>query len=238
MKKFTTFIVICLLLFSVNHANADLTLTAVDGDWSNPLGDGTSIPGNVITIDGIGVGYGNGLQDQIRWGTAAEKSGLGFTGAAGGVTTLTFDIGDAFQIGQLAHFNNPIPAGSELTSADLSVDLDFAEIVGIKNFTFTLLINETSNTNPDPLNSDNDDFITFPTDYASESFDIGGQEYTLRLLGFGDTESSLVSYFQSTETLDNDTFLWVKIVPVPVPGALLLGMLGLSVAGVKLRKHA
>ena len=26
--------------------------------------------------------------------------------------------------------------------------------------------------------------------------------------------------------------------PVPVPGALLLGMLGLSLAGVKLRKHA
>ena len=26
--------------------------------------------------------------------------------------------------------------------------------------------------------------------------------------------------------------------PVPVPGAVLLGMLGLSVAGVKLRKHA
>ena len=26
--------------------------------------------------------------------------------------------------------------------------------------------------------------------------------------------------------------------PVPVPGAVLLGMLGLSVVGVKLRKHA
>ncbi|MBW2596394.1 MAG: hypothetical protein JRC93_10545 [Deltaproteobacteria bacterium] len=33
---------------------------------------------------------------------------------------------------------------------------------------------------------------------------------------------------------------WIRVVtnPVPVPGAVLLGMLGLSVAGVKLRKHA
>jgi hypothetical protein len=30
----------------------------------------------------------------------------------------------------------------------------------------------------------------------------------------------------------------VNVVPIPVPGAVLLGMIGLSVAGVKLRKHA
>ena len=29
-----------------------------------------------------------------------------------------------------------------------------------------------------------------------------------------------------------------SIVPVPAPGAILLGMLGLSVAGIKLRKYA
>ena len=132
MKKLTTLIVICLLLFSVNRANADLTLTEVDGDWSNPVGDATTaIPYvqyvNDVTLVAPNL-YGNNKQDQIRWGNATEKSGLGFTGAAGGWTTLTFEIGDAFQIGQLAHFNNPIPAGSELTSADLTVAMDFTEI--------------------------------------------------------------------------------------------------------------
>jgi hypothetical protein len=31
---------------------------------------------------------------------------------------------------------------------------------------------------------------------------------------------------------------WIRVVTVPAPGAVILGMLGLSVAGVKLRKHA
>jgi len=233
MKKYTTGIVICLLLFAVNHANADLTLTAVDGDWSNPLGDGTSTV-DYLTVSGIG--YGNGTQDQIVWGNAAGKSGLGFTGAAGGVTTLIFEIGNAFEIGQLAHFNNPIPLGSELTSVDLTVDMDFAEVVGTKSFTFTLKIDETPNsTETSPAD---DDIISFPSSYPAETFDIGGMLYTLQLLGFSQNASSPLSNFSSPEGGTNVTLLWGQIVPVPLPGAVLLGMLGLSVAGVKLRKHA
>jgi len=233
MKKYTTGIVICLLLFSVNHANADLTLTAVDGDWSNPVGPGTSISGNVITIDGVGTGYGNTLQDQIRWGNAAEKSGLGFTGSA--PPDLTVVNGNAFEIGQLAHFNNPIPAGSELTSVDLTIDMVFLGAAMPKSFTFTLLIDETPNTS-DPVASA--DIISFPSSYADETFDIGGMLYTLQLLGFGNNPSSPLSYFSSPEGGINETLLWGQIVPVPLPGAVLLGILGLSVAGVKLRKHA
>jgi len=233
MKKLTTLIVICLLLFSVNHANADLTLTKVDGDWSNPAGPGISTV-QYLTVSGIG--YGNGTQDQIRWGNAEEKSGLGFTGSA--PPNLTVVNGNAFQIGQLAHFNNPIPAGSELTSADLTVDMFFLGIAVPKSFTFTLLINETPNsTGTSPAD---DDIISFPSpsSYAAETFDIGGMLYTLQLLGFGSDPLAPLSQFSSIEGYDNTTLLWGKIVPVPVPGAVLLGMLGLSVAGVKLRKHA
>ena len=235
MKKFKTGIVICLILFSVNYANADLTLKVVDGDWSNPVGPGTSISGNVLAIDGVGVGYGNGLQDQIRWGTAAEKSGLGFTGSA--PPNLNVVIGDVFEIGRLTHFNNPIPMGSELTSVDLTVDLDFLEVAGTKSFTFKLLVNETLNsTGTSPAD---DDIISFPVSYPTETFDIGGTLYTLQLLGFGSNASSLLDKFQSPEGGTNDILLWGRITePVPLPGAVLLGMLGLSVAGVKLRKHA
>src|SRR4030065_246584 len=206
MKKLTTFIVICSLLFSVNHANADLTLTKVDGDWSNPVGDGTTISGNVIydtlATNGVPVLYGNQLQDQIRWGDPASlagKSGLGFTGSA--PPNVTVVTGNAFEIGQLAHFNNPIFEGSELTSADLTVEMDFLG-VGIKSFTFTLLINETPNTS-DPVASA--DIISFPSSYAEETFDIGGMLYTLALLGLGNNPSSLLSNFSSPEGGTNNT---------------------------------
>ena len=62
MKKVTICIVICLLLFSVNHANAALYLSDVDGTWLNPVG------GSGIGYQTDTVLYGNTSQDQVRWG--------------------------------------------------------------------------------------------------------------------------------------------------------------------------
>jgi len=56
----------------------------------------------------------------------------------------------------------------------------------------------------------------------------GGDSYTLL------TANTLKVRMGVTEPGD-----WIRVVTVvPVPGAVLLGMIGLSVAGVKLRKHA
>lgn len=233
MRKFITGIVACLILFSCNHAKAALYLNGVDGDWSNPVGPGTSISGNVIYNDGITVSYGNNSQDQVRWGTSffyysgyEWKSGLGFTGNA---TPLAVEIGDAFQIGQLEHFNNTINPGTELTSVDLTIKLTFTSQ---ESFLFTFGVDETSNAGG-PV----DDIISFPSAYPSETFSLGGQLYTLHLLGFGDSPTSLLSQFSSPESVANDTLLWGEIELVPVPGAVLLGILGLSAAALKLRKY-
>jgi hypothetical protein len=85
-----------------------------------------------------------------------------------------------------------------------------------------------------------DDYISFPDSYASQSVDIGGTLYTLQLLGFGSSASTLVDQFQSPEGDVRSTLLWGQITEqvVPVPGAALLGVLGLSVAGIKLRRRA
>ena len=226
MKKFATCMVICLLLLSVNHVKADLMLTAVDGDWSNPVGPGVS---TVNYIDGVTVGYGNNSQDQIRWGEIAEseQSGLGFTGVA---TPSPIAIGDAFIIGQLAHFNNLIYVGTEIVSADLTIQLTFS---ATESFLFSFGINETPNTEG-PV----DDIISFPSSYPEQTFDISGDSYTLQLLGFGSDPLAPLSQFSSLEGGTNNTLLWGRIEPVPVPGAVLLGIIGLSVAGVKLRKFA
>jgi hypothetical protein len=227
MKKFAACTVICLMLLSVNHAKADLMLTEVDGDWSSPAGPGVS---TVNYIDGVTVGYGNGLQDEIRWGEEApggEQSGLGFTGIK---TPSSIAIGDAFIIGQLAHFNNPIKVGTEILSADLTIQLTFS---ATESFLFSFGINETPNTGG-PV----DDIISFPNSYPEQTFDISGDLYTLQLLGFGSDPLAPLSQFSSSEGGTNETLLWGSIEPVPVPGAVLLGIIGLSVAGVKLRKFA
>ena len=228
MKKLKICIVACMLLFSINSAQADLTLNTVDGDWSNPVG-GTS-----IIYQSVGVAYGNGTQDQIRWGTTTGEgqSGLGFTGIANNSTVP--EDGTPFAIGQLVHFNRPIGSGTAGSAVDLTVDLDFAG-GGTESFTFQLGINETPNS-PGPPASD--DHIYFPSSYTSSTFYIGGDPYTLEILGFGPNAGSILDEFTSPEGTDNATLLWGQINLVPVPGAVLLGMLGLGAAGLKLRRFA
>lgn len=202
-----------------------LTVKSVDGDWSNPVG------GTDILYQTVGVGYGNGSQDQIRWGesTGAGQSGLGFTGIANN-TDIT--VGTPFEIGQLVHFNRPIGSGTAGSAVDLTVTLQFDNY---EPFTFTFGIDETPNAPGPPLS---DDHIYFPSSTTSSTFYVGGNPYTLEILGFGPDAASLVDSFTSPEGTDNATLLWGEINLVPVPGAVLLGMLGLSAAGLKLRRFA
>lgn len=153
---------------------------------------------------------------------------LGFTGAA---TPPAIVLGGAFEIGQLAHFNYPIYSNSVIVSADLTINLTFSTT---QSFLLTLGINET----PNEGTSSWDDIISFPSSYPKQTFDISGNLYTLQLLGFGSNAGSLLSGFSSPEGGTNSTLLWGKIEHVPVPGAVLLGILGLGVAGIKLRKYA
>jgi hypothetical protein len=234
MRKFVMCIFVGLLFCSLNSAQADLNVKSVSGTWSNPVG-GT----NINYYYDVDVSYGNTDEDQIRWGTPTTggQSGLGFTGIAPPDVPIT--LGTAFAIGQLAHFNEPISGGTAASAVDLAIAMT------IKNgtedseiFDFTFLINETPNTASPPENPINDDIITFPASYGTTTITIEGQEYTLWLVGFGDAANSLSSTFRSSEGGTNEIQLWGKIAPVPVPGAVLLGILGLSAAGIKLRKFA
>jgi hypothetical protein len=88
---------------------AQVVLDQTTGTWSDPVG-GSDV--NTPTV---------GNENQIRWGdpaTASGQSGLGFTGR-GPNLNLPITIGTNFLIGDLRHFNNPIFAGSQLTSAKL-----------------------------------------------------------------------------------------------------------------------
>lgn len=203
------------------------------GTWNNAVG------GNVT--------YTSGVENRVSWGQFAPQSALGFTG-----TTGTGDFNNLLALGQLRHYNNPV-GFIELTvpqSVDLTVALNLLinnEPI-TRNFTYSLRVDET----PDDVLpcryksvTPCADAVFWQNTIASNSFTVGGTDYTLELLGFSNTPAlSPVNQFISEERSTNETTLFGRVVPaagVPEPttttGFLLAGV-GLMYAHRRLRKRA
>jgi len=214
-----------------------VTIDFIGANWSNVKG-GSSL--KYIDEDGI---KGN---EGLRWGTAATsggQSGYSFAGAA--PPALTVETGTVFGLGKFTHYNFPIYSGGGITGATLDI---FAKLTidgeSVKEgpFSFSLFHNETPNScSPQPTCAN--DIVTFANNIQNtDTFDIGGKEYTFNISSFlfkGEAAKS----FSSPESQANTALLQASIdtvptVDVPEPSSMLLLGLGITIMAVTRRRKS
>ena len=222
MKKISMqLLVLAVLLSAGPAAMASMQLTQVDGNWMNPVGGNSALIEYVYDVD---VTYGNGQQDQIRWGkpyTDLGSSGLAITGAAAPARRV--DIGTPFQVAELLHINNTVYLHTSPSEVELHLELWFS-CQSSAAFNLDFGIYETPNQPGQPLSHDT---IAFPTSYDPKPIEIEGRDYMLQLLGFGTGPMDIVDGLVTPETETNRPILWAIIVPEPAT-ICLLGIGGLS----------
>ncbi|GEM_PF-5424650 len=151
----------------------------------------------------------------------------------GNTQTTTVTPGyTAFEIGRLTHANNAIWGVSNITSANLSLQLSLAGSPTV-NFSYNFDISQDPNTYTDTL--------TF-SPVGSTQFNLGGQSYSFNLLGFYDLGHIYTGItVLDDETKQNSLYATVTAIPttpVPAPAALwLLGSGLIGLAGFAKRKH-
>ena len=216
-----------LLVFSDMANAASITFQSAGGNWSSYSYDATAAPQAPAYIQGVGT-------DAVYWGepfyspTGPQKS-LVFQGSATPATPAS----TPFAIGWLTHANNAIYGGTNITGANLSLQLSLTGYSPV-NFNYNFSIFQDPNTYAD--------WLTF-SPVGSTQFSLGGQAYAFNLMGFYNQVSS--STYSTLIVQDGSTASQIPIYAsvtavqaVPVPAAFwLLGSGLLGLAGFSRRKR-
>jgi hypothetical protein len=222
MKKILCLFSILMLASVVCQGAIALQLGSVTGTWTGTTG-GSKV---------VGIG-----SNEVRWGDPATingQSGLRFDGAA--PPAIDLNLNQAFILGDITHYNNPVYSGTASTEAFLKIDLFISNASTVhQDFNFTFGINETPNIGTPQQQAD---IIYFPTAFPNESFQLDGDLLTLQLLGFGPSAGTIINTFSSLEGNSNQTRLWAQVTQasVPEPETVLLMGIGFVALGMIYRK--
>ena len=175
--------------------------------------------------------------------TNSQSSGVGtntFTFGGGTPNRFTFSgnsfstgIDSPFAVGNFTYLNEDTQSGTDVASVPLNIQLGFTNPSGVNQILgFDLGINTTPNNTGDPvLDADS----VFPVNrFANSSFNVGGTDYTLELIGFSqDGGATVIDQFilpegQTTASAAIARITAASNVPEPssTVGLLALGVLG------------
>lgn len=233
MSSLKTLAAVAAMAGCLGSANAaTVTLSNIFGEWFD------AIPaGNVTSNTGGGT-----ANPKIRW----NASGYDFDAAASAVGIVPPSPSANFTLGDFTHINQPV--ASSITSVRLRITADIdVDGTGLGNraFLFDFMHDETPNgDDPCAYGGANGagvnvngcaDRVTVLFSDASESFAIGGDLYTINIIGF-DSGGGLTSDFLTAELMSNTAALIGNVtlrrdltVPEPMTSAMVgLGLLGLA----------
>lgn len=224
-----------------------LSFANINATWINPVVVSIGVQSNTTTGPQAG-----GALASIRWG---QDAGNGFSGydfqvngdpvpALPGIAVET-----PFDLGTFTHINQPIGAGTSITSVDLAItgDILINGMVEQSNaqFDFRFGHEETPNF-PGVGNCAAGglqpcaDRVTVSLLNSTDTFQVGDEIFTLSILGFIQGLNT-VTQFISPENGSNDAIVRAEftseIAPIPLPAAGWLMVAGLGgLAAMRRRK--
>lgn len=201
-----------------------------DGEWVSVEGSPSAGP---VFLDPDS----NGTDNRIEWGVPVGDLNPGpsayqFDGVNPGDAPLD---GSLFELGVFIHENFTIKFPS-ITGATLEVSLDFTTEGVSQTFTYFFSHTETPN-NESPCAEGGSipcpDLVSIPDASSLETVVLGGEEYTLSIIGFSqDGGATILEDFLTLEGQANPATLWARLEETAeIPEPPTLALLGLTLFG-------